>query len=347
METLISGIPFTMVIPMILAVLIVGGIGWFLWYQNNDIDKHRMPFVLKMRKALKKNDPVLILSHPSSNHADAYIGYRDKKGSPVFDLEEAVGLKFTPEACGNIRALRLNDVEIYFGCYIFPELFSQENILALNRLGRIRDKFPKLRFMTNQQLHAIIDTPACYWSDDCAKLMRTAESKHTPWDHMPESVEEFVKLIGEVRKMISLEPLYKADYIGEKWEYVEVTKETTSISSKIPLPTGFLSKFKKTPKTVSSTDESAGVIYKQGYRIPIGIQLYCHEDAFKTISSGVTSKHMEEYGAAIELRTRNEMKNKYDDWMEKLFKILVPCGIFAVLAAIAVFIIQSGTIPGT
>ncbi len=180
METLISGVPYPIVIPVILAVMIIGAIGWFLWYQNNDIDKHRMPFVIKMRKAIKNNDPVLILSHPASNHADAYIGYRDKKGSPVFDLKEEVGLKFTPEASGNIRALRLNDVEIYFGCYILPELFSQENILALNRLGKIRDNFPKLRFLTNQQLHAIVGTPASYWRDDCAKYLNAAESKTLP-----------------------------------------------------------------------------------------------------------------------------------------------------------------------
>ncbi len=143
--------------------------------------------------------------------------------------------------------------------------------------------------------------------------------------------------------MMSKEPLYQPDFIGETWEYVETSLETVQKKNKIS-PKGFFGKFRKNTDVLAPESEC---VYVKGYRIPIGIQSYCFEPAFQTISSGVTSKHMEEYGAAIELRTRNEMKNQGDEWMVKLLKILIPCGIFAVLAAIAFTIIQSGAIPGT
>lgn len=326
---------FSLVIWIVIAG--AGYIGWIMYFMIRSDIQQNAPFVMDILKAAKNELPVLFVSHPKTNEIDVHIGERSDKSSCVFDIED-MHLLFTPDSSSNIQPDRIGKVKIYHAEYLNPELMSRANAIALNNIRNVRDKFPNLRFLSNQDLHALLSRPAGEWIANCETVLASARDQNMPEETIPENVEEFVQLMNEARAYISGPdcPLYNATELGITYETV---RKTAPVQERIKQ--GLFDKFrrKKTQDETNTEEEPAPTkyTYQNAYRIPCGLQPYSWGYAFDTNSSAATSRHMEQYGLEIEARTKMNFKNANQELMMKLVSILLPLGIFVLLCGIGVY----------
>ena len=325
-------------VSMLIYVLVtsVGYIGWVLYLSLRSDIQNNAPFVMKILEAVKKDLPILEVSHPKTSEIDVYVGTRSDKSSCVFDIED-MHLLFTPDSSTNIQPDRIGKLKIYHAEYLSPELMSRRNAIALNRLRLVRDKFPKLRFLTDQDLHALLSRPATEWHQNCSVVLAASKDKKAPAEVIPQTAEEFVTLLSNARDFLSSPDaaLYDADEIG-------VTYESVRVRQNIPAQAkSFWDKLRGKKETASegSGDSSTGgeYVYENAYRVPCGLQFFSWGYAFDTNSAAATARHMEQYGLEIEARTKMNFKNANEEMLKKLMSYLMPIGIFVTLCGVGVY----------
>ena len=303
--------------------------------------RQNAPFVMDILRAAKKELPVLFVSHPKTNEIDVHIGTRTDKSSCKFDIKY-MHLIFTPDSSSNIQPDRIGKVKIYHAEYLNPELMSRANAIALNNIRNVRDRFPKLRFLSNQDLHSLLSRPAGEWIANCETVLAYARDQNMPDEAIPENKDEFVLLMNKARAYISSSdcPLYHATELGTTYETVQKILSVPKQEVKQGIFDRLLDRFCRLCRR-NISDNSQPVepkyIYQNAYRIPCGLQLYSWGYAFDTNSSAATSRHMEQYGLEIEARTRMNLQNANHDMMMKLISILFPIGIFCLLCGLAVY----------
>ena len=328
-------------------VLGVGYLGWVMYFVIRSDIQQNAPFLMDILLAAKKELPVLFVSHPKTNEIDVHVGTRTDKSSCKFDIKD-MHLLFTPDSSSNIQPDRIGKLKIYHAEYLNPELMSRTNAIALNNIRNVRDRFPKLRFLSNQDLHSLLSRPAGEWIANCETVLACARDQNMPDEAIPEDKDEFVLLMNKARAYISSSdcPLYNATELGTTYETVQVQKI-------LPLPKQtkngifeifeiferfFRRNISDNPQPVEpSQPVEPKYIYQNAYRIPCGLQLYSWGYAFDTNSSAATSRHMEQYGLEIEARTRMNLQNANQEMMMKLISILFPIGIFCLLCGLAVY----------
>lgn len=315
---------------MYLIITFVGYLGWIFYLSIRGNIQQNAPFVLTILEAVKRDLPVLFVSHPKTNEIDVYLGERSEKSSCTFDIPK-MHLLFTPDNSTNIQPDRIGKLKIYHAEYLSPELLSRKNAIALNNFRKIRDKFPQLRFLTPQDLHALLSRPASDWEQNCETVLAAAMDQETTPEIIPRNPEEFAELLTKAKEYLANDPdavLYHADELGVTYETVQTHKNLIS-----NIPRHWWQKQKQEEKE----NEETTYTYKNAYRIPCGLQLFSWGAAFDTTSAAATARHMEQYGLEIEARTRMDCKNENEELLKKLMTYLLPIGIFIVLAGVGIY----------
>lgn len=316
-----------------LLITLAGYLGWILYLGMRGNIHQNAPFVLTILDAVKKDLPVLFVSHPKTNEIDVYLGERSEKSSCTFDIPK-MHLLFTPDSSTNIQPDRIGKLKIYHAEYLSPELLSRKNALALNNLRKVRDRYPHLRFLTPQDLHALLSRPASDWLLNCSTVLATAMQENHATETIPETPEEFVRLLTAAKQYLSADPdvaLYHADELGVTYESVGTHRRI------LPKKTGKGLSSKASSDSASKPGDSAEYVYENAYRIPCGLQLFTWGAAFDASSSAATARHMEQYGLEIEARTRMDCKKENEEVMKKLITYLLPLGIFIVLCGVGIY----------
>lgn len=222
-----TGIDITIVIGIIIIISIPAALGWVLWLKDRSDIKHYVPWVIVALKAARKGLPVMMLHHPSSNTAEMIMCKRDKKGSVLVD-DDTIGLHFSPEVSGRCKPTKLNGLDVYFGDFITPNCLSHEDVILINKIHDVRDKFPKLRTLNNQTLLSLFSQPKRDWLTNSQSILTALRSAKLPAVIEDLSREEMLpitpeELVAELTKAynyyIKLEP--RADYILTTYESIK------------------------------------------------------------------------------------------------------------------------------
>ena len=320
---------------ILLGVAALVGWGMFLSLKMNI--KENIPYGPAVLKASKQKLPVLILNHPSSNVANAYLGTYDKKGSIMFDIED-IGLHINPENSGRTKPIRLGGVDFYLGSYISPEMMSQEDIIKLNKLTDVRTKYPELRGLTNQTLHALITQPMEDWRENCMSVLTYYQDQIkspvvTLSDDLPDDVEGLIDTLAKVKKDWDNLPTH-ADYLATTYESIKFKDVTPKQEKK----GGLFGRKKEEDDDEDNPEITREYIYKNAQRIPAGVRLMSLYDAQCTDSAALTCAALEQYGLEVEQKFRTELKDLLKDNFAKYVPIGFAVGIAGLLAGIGVYI---------
>ena len=306
--------------------------------------KENIPYGPTVLKAAKQKKSVLILNHPSSNVADVWLGDYNKKGGIMFDIPE-LGLHIVPENSGRTKPIRLGGVDFYFGTYISPELMSQDDIIKLNKLTDVRTKYPELRGLTNQTLHALITQPMEDWRENCKSVLTYYQDQIqspvvTLSDELPDDVEGLIETLAKVKKEWDNLPTH-ADYLATTYESIkfkDVTpKQEPKQKRRFVLP---WRKADAEPGDDENPEITREYVYKNAQRIPAGVRLMSLYDAQCTDSAALTCAALEQYGLEVEQKFRTELKDLLKDNFAKYVPIGFAVGIAALLAGIGVYVMS-------
>ena len=331
--------------PAIAGFILVGVaalLGWGLYLGHRMNVKENIPYGPVVLQAAKKNLPILILNHPSSNVANAYLGTYDKQGSIMFDIED-LGLHINPENSGRTKPIRLGGVDFYLGSYISPEMMSQEDIIKFNKLTDVREKYPELRGLTNQTLHALITQPMEDWRENCKSVLTYYQDQIqspvvTLSDDLPDDVEGLIETLAKVKKDWDSMPTH-ADYLATTYESIKFKDVTPEPEPKKRA----LFSFKKADKSEEEEDERTithEYVYKNAQRIPAGIRLMSLYDAQCTDSAALTCAALEQYGLEKEQKFRMELKDQMKDNFAKYMPVCLAIGTLVLLSGIGVYVMS-------
>lgn len=340
---------YSTLLPVVAGFILLGVAalaGWAMYFAQKVNIRDNIPYGHTILQAAKKNLPVLILNHPSSNVANAYLGTYDKQGSITFDIED-LGLHINPENSGRTKPIRLGGVDFYLGSHISPEMLSQDDIIKLNKLSDVREKYPELRGLTNQTLHALITQPMEDWRENCKSVLTYFQDQIkspvvTLSDELPDDVEGLIETLAKVKKDWDNMPTH-ADYLVTTYESIKF-KDVTPEPKKAGLFDGLKKKMKKADADAEEENEDKAItrkyVYKNAQRIPSGIRLMSLFDAQNTDSAALTCAALEQYGLECEAKYRMEMKDQLRAGFEKYLPICFSVGIMILLAGIGIYIMS-------
>lgn len=114
-----------------------------------------------LAKARKKGFPILALTVPGSGETDLVLGGKDEKGDPVFDTAGQFGIQIDPKFSGELVPDRLaKGLRVYHFGTITPLALDARHCMAIQTvITTVRDEFPALQFLTNDQVLALLNTP--------------------------------------------------------------------------------------------------------------------------------------------------------------------------------------------
>lgn len=294
-------------------------------------------------KARKDKLPVLFLRNPGTNVCKPYLGVIEED-TCWFDLP-GLGIHFSPQHIGHTAPDLLNgDMVVYHGVVLSPELMSPENAVALSQLSRVRDEYEVLRSIRNQDLHALLSCPAEHLERNCRVLFdQNVFNDDTIPVMVPESVEEFIELVTEVRDVLSGLELYHADYIGETYESVKKILSVEVVAKTFWQKfLGFLFR-KKTDTKEEEQDFSFEYKYVNYKRKPIGIQLFSYADAVQNLSSAYNSMHAMQLKLYTEAKTKMNMLHDKNEMIKWIFIGSFAIAIVLISAGVAYMMISGGS----
>jgi hypothetical protein len=111
--------------------------------------------------ARKKNLPVLSTTVPGSGETDWILGSKDEKGDPVFDTKGQFGIQIDPKFSGELVPDRMaKGLRVYHYATTLPLALDARHCMAIDTvITTVRENYPKLHFLTNDQISALLATP--------------------------------------------------------------------------------------------------------------------------------------------------------------------------------------------
>lgn len=117
----------------------------------------------------KKGLPIISLTTPGSGESVWLAGAKDETGDPVFDTGNYFGIQVDPKFSGEIIPNRYSrGLVIYHFATTLPFAIDTRHALAIQTtIQTVRKKYPKLGFLTNDQLVSLLCTERDDLSEYC------------------------------------------------------------------------------------------------------------------------------------------------------------------------------------
>lgn len=346
--------------PLILIVAaVLIGIGFaalVIHYKNKEraINKN-IRFAPEVRKAItgrNEDNPLAlcVLMNPGTYNGRVLVGEIDPENRAIFKFEsQGIGEHLVPES--HVKPLMLNGLRIFFGNLVEAEFMSVDEIYDNNRLAECREQFENLRGIPLSTLKAMLEENAADWEINCAKKLEEIQLREDErgieYCGIPESVDEFVQLLTDCKKMYLSAPETTYDTTITTYESVyrkqkpKVIQKTAKGFKGIVTDIKGLFKDKKREEAISKLDFTPEYQYRNMYRKYVGIKWISPIEALAGRTSSLTVSRLREYGMQMEQKGKLASKAFGDSFMEKWGKVLLPVGIFLFLACLGVGVMFS------
>lgn len=125
------------------------------------------------RKARKKNLPVLDVCDIGTGDSQMFLGVKDAKGDIYFDMKE-YGDKLDPGmTTGDCAPSRYpHGLSIYHYSTISWLPLGPEQALGFKAINKTRTKYPNLKFLSDEEVHQLLDTPSQEMDHDVEMFIR-------------------------------------------------------------------------------------------------------------------------------------------------------------------------------
>ncbi|MFA5408023.1 MAG: hypothetical protein WC343_04550, partial [Bacilli bacterium] len=156
--------------------------------------------------ARKKGLPVLAQTAAGSGETDWSLGEKDENGDPVFTMN-GFGVQVDPKFSAGILVpdRHVRGLKIYHFCTDRPLPIDYRNALAIQSVvSTVRENFPQLDFLTNDQVNALLNTPRSDLDKYCETFYKMlapslSESKLG-------SAEDLASVIKSAQNLLSTQP---------------------------------------------------------------------------------------------------------------------------------------------
>jgi hypothetical protein len=166
-----AAIVLDIVVLFLVVIVALGGyFGLILMYSEI---KKWVPEWRTLSVARKTGSPVLALTTAGGGNTRLILGSKDERGDPIFDTKNQFGIQIDPDFSGELIPDRLaKGLVVYHYCTTLPLAIDGRHALALqSSISTVRDEYPHLDFLTNDQLNALLDTPRSDLDEYCTTII--------------------------------------------------------------------------------------------------------------------------------------------------------------------------------